>query len=59
VVVKNKVALITGGDSGITAQQAHQSAKRRAIAYLGTRILTPKQQKTGEAEGRHCLLISI
>jgi NAD(P)-dependent dehydrogenase (short-subunit alcohol dehydrogenase family) len=57
---KGKVALITGGDSGIGKSVAIHYAKEGAdlaIAYLDEHEDAERVQRLVEAEGRRCLLI--
>ncbi len=59
--LKNKVALITGGDSGIGRAVAIAFAKEEAdisIIYLNEHSDAEETKKLIEEEGRRCLLIS-
>jgi NAD(P)-dependent dehydrogenase (short-subunit alcohol dehydrogenase family) len=58
--LKNKIALITGGDSGIGRAVAVHFAREGAhvaIVYKSERIDAKETQLLVEAEGRECLLI--
>lgn len=58
--LKGKVALITGGDSGIGRAVAYHFAREGAdcaIVYLNEDQDAEKTKKQVEAEGRRCLLI--
>lgn len=59
--LKNKVALITGGDSGIgraVAQAFALEGADIAIVYLNEHTDAQDAQKAVEAKGRNCILIS-
>src|SRR5207248_6332176 len=59
--LKNRVALITGGDSGIGRSVAVHMAREGAdiaIVYLEERDDGRETQRCVEAEGRKCLVIS-
>lgn len=59
--LKDKIALITGGDSGIGRAVAVHFAKEGAdvaIVYLDEETDAQETRKLVEQEGRHCLLLS-
>jgi len=59
--LKNKVAIITGGDSGIGRSVAIHFAKEGAdcvIVYLNEHTDAEETKKLVESEGRQCLLIA-
>src|ERR1700710_1587163 len=58
--LNNKVALITGGDSGIGRAVSVHFAREGAdiaIVYLNEDVDAEETKKLVEAEGRQCLLI--
>lgn len=60
--LKGKIALITGGDSGIGRATAVAFAKEGAdvaIVYLSEHSDADETRKLVETQGRHCLLIAI
>jgi len=59
--LKNKVALITGGDSGIGRAVSLAFAKEGAdvvIAYLNEHVDAKETKALVEAQGRKCIIIS-